>query len=279
MKQAFVLIATGALWAFMMAELVKRELLPYLEYKAPPTYRAMLEGRRDPWLQKWNVILDGQIIGSSETLIEPREDRTTRIRSRTSYNATRLLPPAVAALLGGTAIIESKTESLIDESYQLSTFTMDLRGPGLTGGTTAVRRGAELVVRYHTPIFNGEKILPYEDDMTLSDTTMPFQGAGKLHVNKAWSIHTLELDLKEKVKKSRLYAVVYSREPRAWKDRTLEVFRVDVSREPPGKTDYHVYVDDRGRVIEQRALQGEHEIRTVLDEERPPTPEETRSWK
>jgi hypothetical protein len=280
MNRALVLIATGALWAILMAELVKRELLPYLEYKAPPSYRAMLEGRRDPLLQRWKILLDGQVIGSSESLTEPREDRSTRIRSRTSYDAQPLLPPAMAKVLGGAARIESATETLLDTSFQVSRFSMELKAPGLSGGTTAVRRGGDLLITYDTPLFKGEKVMPYEEDMTLSDTSMPLQGAGKLHVNKTWSIHTVELDLKEKVKKSRMYAVVHSREPRAWKDGTVEVFRVDVSREPNGKPVYHVYVDDKGRVIEQRAMLGEgRELRYVLDEERAPTPEETRSWK
>ncbi len=291
MNRVFVLIATGAVWAFMMAELVKRELLPYLEYKAAPSYRNLVENRKEPLLQRWQVVLDAKGIGVSEALTEPMPNGFSRIRSKTSYSIS---DPAIMKMLGSELRVESATETMIDASYQLSTFTMTVRSMAFNGRVDARRRGAFLDVTAEAPpvITRETKTLPFEENMTLMSTETPFVGSNRLYVGKKWEIHTVALDLREKLKKTKLYAVVESREDYLWKNEKVQVFRVDVRRSPTTDSvlEYQMFVDDpaetdgpgrrRGRVLEQRTTaQPGRELRFILDEEKTVSADEAKDWK
>jgi hypothetical protein len=282
MNRAFVLIAAGAVWALMMAELVKRELLPYLEYKAPPSYQSVFGGRPEPRLQKWKILIEGKVVGSSETMTEPMAGGSGRVRSKTSYDLASVLPEATVKLMGGSARVEARSETRVDAAYQLVSFLMTMGGSGISGRAEARRRGEFLDVTYEMPPFfpKDSKTLPFEENMTLSSTETPFVGGSRLHVNKRWEIHTVELDLKEKLKKSKLYAVVESREEHFWNGERIQVFRVDVRKEPTAPTVlYQMYVNDKGSVIEQRVMvQQKRELRFVLEEERTLTPDEAKAW-
>lgn len=291
MNRVFVLIATGAVWAFMMSELVKRELLPYLEYKAAPSYRNLVENRKEPLLQRWVILLDQKPVGSSEALTEPLPNGFARVRSKTSYE---IGGEAISKMLGSELRLEAATETMIDASYQLSTFTMTIRSAAFQGRVDAKRRGAFLDVTAEAPplIARETKTLPFEEDMTLMSTETPFVGSNRLYVGKKWEIHTVALDLREKLKKTKLYAVVESREDYIWRNRRVQVFRVDVRRSPTTDSvlEYQMFVDDPtdanepgrrpGRVLEQRTTaQPGRELRFILEEEKTLTADEAKEWK
>jgi hypothetical protein len=283
MSRTLLIASVGAVWALLMAELVKRELLPYLEYKTPPSYRSLLSQRKEPFLQRYRLVVNSVVVGRFEAVSEPMPDGTTRLRSKTEYDLKRGLPVDVVKTVGPVSKLESTGESVLDRDYRLSTFVLDMHSSGITAKMSGERREDRLLVKYSVMggMWSGDREIPIEPDFTLSDPSMPFMGGAKLYVGKPWEVHGLEPDLKDYVKRTKLYAIVEAREKLLHQGNLVDVFRVDVKKEPTATTvRYQVFVDDKGRVLEQRQpIPGGLELRFVLDEERVLTPDELKAWK
>lgn len=284
MNRGLVIAAVGVLWAIMMAELVKREFLPYLEYQAPPSYAALLRGQKQPRIRVWSIRFGADRIGASESLLEPSGEGPARLRVRTRYDVSAMLPPAMRNQLGGNFHVESWSDSEIDDAGQLAAFRMAMRGPSIQGRLEGRRRDGKLAVRYEyrVPLLGaskGEKEIELPEDMTLMDDSMPFAGGARLNLGKKWQMTTVTFDPQSGLKPQRLYAVVDAKEPWPAEEPRLEAFRVDVKKEPTSAVyQYQLYVDDEGRVLEQRAYARDLQIRYLLEEDRTITPEEAKTW-
>ncbi len=278
MYRTFLLLGSGVFWAIMMAALIRREFLPYLEYHTPPSYRSLLRGWEEPTVLKRIVFFGEERIGQTETRIEPRSDGSYRIRSRADL---RLSVIPTFRLMGAAARTRSSSEMEIAPGFQLSSFVIKSRVLGFTVRASGRREGRDLVMEYDLGFLRGEeRIRDIPEDMTFSDDVFPYMGGGKLREGKKWKIKVLRPEINKKTFRiTDAYAEVIARQTLQWKGRPVEVYRVDLKWEPDPMHDrtpvYSMFVDDRGTVLVQERQWMGYFIRFVLDEERTLTPVET----
>ena len=71
-KRTPVLILGGAAWTVMMTLLVQREVLPYFEFQAPPSYHTWLAGKEQAEATRYRIYREDRLEGRMETLLRPR---------------------------------------------------------------------------------------------------------------------------------------------------------------------------------------------------------------
>jgi len=284
MSRTILLLTAGVFWALMMAALVKRELLPYLELQAPPTYRSFLKD-----LESSNVIRRdiyfGMIdkVGNIETVVELRDDGSFRMRSRADIDASRI--PQGKSM--GLPRMSMFSETLIDDEYRLISFDARSTVQGFPIRISGRRDGSALVIKYNMLIFRDEtRIEDFNDEIPLSANEMlPYHGGGGLRVGKRWTFKVLKPTpfAKQKVSLADAFAEVLSRDLIYWNQQATEVFTVEIKWEyDPNHehtADYLLYIDDQGRVLEQVMKFQKQSLRIVFVDKRDITTEEARDWK
>lgn len=283
MPRTLFLLGTGVFWAVMIAALIRREFLPYLEYQAPPSYKSLLRDRREPGVVIREVTYGMDRIGRVETVTEPRADGSFRIRSRAALNLENL--PVLKGLPVPDQWMYAHSETEVNSAFQLDRFSVRARALGIPTQASGVRRGGDLVVQYDMPFARGETtIKDFPADMTMAvDDIMPHQGGGSLKLGKRWRIKMLQASLGKKVEMADAYAEVIGREGRYWKNQLVDVFRVEIKKvfdpQHDRTADYTLFIDDAGRVLEQEMKLHQQVLRFMLEEERALTAEEAQNWK
>src|SRR6185503_3252387 len=123
MTRTLILLGSGLFWTLMMAALVRREVLPYFRYQAPPSYRGYLENQRHAEIVRAEITLAGKAAGWVESVSLPQPDGTRKLRSTVKFDAS--IP---VGRTGTTQIpVASYSEYVIDSQYQLTGFTMKMK--------------------------------------------------------------------------------------------------------------------------------------------------------
>lgn len=283
MSRASILLVLGVFWAVMMTALVRRELVPYLDYQAPPTYRTLLWSRSEPFLIHRRVFYGVRPVGEMDTMTVPRADGTYQILNRTTMDLRELpgsagVPPAMAEMR-----MDLTSEIRVGSDFRLSEFRLHTRSLGLAIEVKGVREGKGLRVTYRFPFAKGEEWMEdFPDDTVLSDDQLPFPGGGKLTIGKKWKTTTARPNPlgKQKLVFEDAYAEVIDREAFYWKEEMVDAYRVQIRKTPDpdhSRTpDFDLYVDPSGRILEQRMKYSGQQLRVVLEEERTLTAEEVR---
>lgn len=283
MPRILFLTGSGVFWAVVMAALVRREFLPYLEYQAPPTYQSLLQGRKEPSVVSRGAFFGRERIGSMETVTEIDPGGGYLVRSRAS-----LVIPRMQGLPVSRMPMEVDSEMKIDARYRLSAFHSNFSVAGMKMKAKGKREGADLLVEYSMPLFGEtkERIPDFPDDLTLSaDQFSPYAGGGRLWVGKKWKVKAIRANLtgENKVVLTDAYAEVLSRESRVWKEGWVEGHLVQIKWEPDPQhertPDYSLFVDDGGRILEQSMKFHDRLLMFILEDERMLTPAEAREWR
>jgi hypothetical protein len=283
MARNLLLLASGCAWAVMMFLLFQREVRPYFEYQAPPSYRQALSRKKEPELQKRAVFFGTVRIGEAETLTEPLEAGGARIRSRLlmrvqSFFQALKLPDDRSYL---------SSEIRLDSAYQVSEFRMDGRLQGMPVRTTGNRQGEKLLVSYNLgDLLKDSVLLDFPRDATLSDNFLPYQGGTRLAEGKKWKMKILDvgslvsLGKKDKVGFTELYAAVTGRDRIALlRGREVLAFKVEVRKDPNDERwPYLVWVDEDGTVLKQHMKINGLICETMLEEQKTLTAEEAKSY-
>ncbi|MHC4607579.1 MAG: hypothetical protein ACYTAF_11735 [Planctomycetota bacterium] len=284
MSRNLLFIGAAVLWAVMMAALVRREFLPYLEMQAPPSYRTYLKEKREPGAVVRKIYFGGKPIGVSESVTEVFPDGSYRLRGHTVMDLSDI--PTIKRLPGTDKTMVGESEVNVSPEYSLVDFTMKTRMLWIRTYIKGRREGEDLLVEYDLAILKDRtRIRNFPDDMALSDDIFPYKGGGSLKVGKSWKIKVVRPGGvgRKSIEIVDAYAEVRDRETRFWRDRLVEVYRVEIKWAPDPThdrtADFVVYVDDDGRVIEQEMTFFGRVLRFVLEEERTLTPEEAADYK
>lgn len=238
MTRLLVLGGTGLFWAVMMVALVRREVLPYFDYQAPPSYRGLLKELRAPELTTAEIRAAGTKVGSLESLAEPQIDGTFRIRTQLTMDARVQGPRDAETRETGTSKISLslKSDTRVDALYRLTRLSCDLDiGFGLAT-IRADRDKEDLKITHEVRlgkqrIAGGTQNVEFPREGMIGDLFQPFPGGGPLHVGKKWKIPTISADLTGP-RLAWLYAAVTDRETITWNEKPVNTYRVEIRTEP-----------------------------------------------
>lgn len=238
MTRLLVLGASGLFWAAMMLALVRREVLPYFEYQAPPSYRELLRDLRAPELTTAEIRAAGSPVGFLESLAEPQFDGTFRIRTRLSMKARFMGPREPGTQETGTSALQigMKSSTIVDALYRLSRVSCELDlGFGLAM-LQAARDKESLKITHEVRVgrerfAGGTQNIEFPSEGMMGDLFQPFPGGGPLYIGKKWKIPTITADLKG-AQLAWLYAAVTDREEILWNEKPVRTYRVEIRKEP-----------------------------------------------
>lgn len=278
------LLLSGCLWAAMMFLLFEREIRPYFEYQQPPSYRQMFRDRREAEVQRRSIHLGAQKIGEAETLTEPLPEGGFRMTSRVLLR-TRMLAPT--PLPDDRSFISSTL--LVDSSYQLARFGLEVRYQGIRIDAAGRREGETLRLTYDANLlvrrFQGEQVVDLPKDATLTDTFLPYQGGARLTVGKKWKMRVLDLENlfslkgKRELSFTEVYATVVGREPVKSRGRDVLSFKIEVRKNPTDElAAYSIWVDEEGTVLRQEWTEKGYPCSMVLEERRRLAPSQGASY-
>ena len=233
MTRIIVLGGSALFWGVMMLALVRREVLPYFEYQAPPSYKSFLRGVREPELTVAEIFAATQPVGTLETLAMPLGDGTWRIRTQLKMKA-RL--PKAANNAGDQFDVGIKSESHVDALFRLTRTRSDIQLAFAQVSLRAERRQEMLVATFEFKvggqrIAGGTQNIEFPPDGMIGDLFQPFPGGGPLHVGKKWKIPTISPDLTG-FRVTSLYAAVTEHEPLVWNGEKVDTLRVEIRTEP-----------------------------------------------
>lgn len=269
MARAFVLLATGAFWAVMMAALVSQEVIPYLEYQSAPTYRAVVQSRpRHELIRRGIYEGPTERIGESTTLVFPAERGATRIVTN-----FRMVMGRIPEL--GRVEVAMRSDLRIDATYQLETF--QFQGRVLLPIAVEGRREEERL-RY-TASFGGiqrEGSLPFERGMTFAGSTLPQHAIGRLRPGMRWTPHMVDFDLIQGLKITKIYAsIVDETSTILFQGREIACRQIQFRRDPTKELHFaQLWVDDNGDVLREQFDAFGYPYRIDLEERREISPDE-----
>lgn len=238
MTRLLVLGASGALWAVMMVALFRREVLPYFDYQAPPSYRDVLRDLVHAEFTKGEIQAAGVPVGRIESLAERQFDGTCRIRSRATMKA-RIQGTEVLDEEGrGTTEVplNLKSDTLVDALYRLQRTWCEIDLGYGVASIQGVRDGDFLNMKFSVgrgaAVLGGmsQRVEVPKEGM-VGDLFQPFPGGGALFVGKKWKIPTMTADLAGP-RLGWLYAAVTEREKILWMEKSVDTFRVEIRTEP-----------------------------------------------
>ena len=273
------LLASGCVWAVMMYFLFQREVRPYFEYQAPPSYRQALSRRDRPEAQKRAVFFGAERIGEAESLTEPIAEGGARMRSRLVMRTRPFGMPG-----DDRAYLSSDTR--LDSAYELSEFRMDGLLQGIPVRAKGERQGEKLNVSYNiSALFKDTILLDFPRDATISDNFLPYQGGTRLSEGKKWKMRIFDLGnlispgKKDRVALTEFYAAVTGRERVALRSREVSAFRIEVRKEPNDPLwAYLLWVDEEGTVLKQHQKINKLICEIVLEEQKLLTAEQAKAY-
>ncbi len=231
MMRILTLGGSALLWGLMMVLLVRREVVPYFEYQAPPTYRSYLKGIQVPLLTTADILAAGTKVGSVETLVEG--DGIWTIRTRLEMKV-RL--PGSGKALGDEIPIGIRSETGVDAFYRLYRAWFDMRLSFAQVTLRAAREKELLAATYEFKVggqrvAGGTQNVEFPPDSMIGDLFQPFPGGGPLHVGKKWRIPTFSADLTG-FKVNSLYVAVTEHQRIEWNGQMVDALRVEIRTEP-----------------------------------------------
>ncbi len=261
MTRHLVLLATGVIWAVMTAGLVRREVLPYFAFQAPPTYRSLLTARKGWEVETADISFSGTPCGTIETLFDPEYGDGSRTLTILRFSArARISKQEVPLEFPVTAC----TETDLTPNFELDRFTWSMSMGPVGLYAIGKRKDDLLTIEYRVSstlgvAFNdeGKKELEFPRDTMLGDAFQPYGGGGKMFIGKRWKMTSITPDLagfRPTLRLGLLYAVVTARETFAWRGRPIQGFKIEVRRKATeDDLPTHVfYVNDAGAALLQK---------------------------
>jgi hypothetical protein len=280
--RALVLAVTGIFWAYMMSEMLQREIVPYFEYQASPSYRTMLRERAQRELVRRTIRIGTEHIGEAVTVIYPGPGGGTHQFTDLKLSLRGMLPMLRLDQKLPQALdkISIQTRVFIDVAFQLESFSSsgDLLVPVQIEGR---RQGDVVQITYQIDRVRGSVELPFDKLSMLAGLSSPMEGVGKPALGKRWKIQTLDVELwSAKPRMTTVFAQIVEREYMDHKGKKVLAFRIDVRRKlDDGRPLSQVWVDDQGEVIvEQMDVLGRIPCTIELEEKRSLTAGEVSEW-
>lgn len=272
MKWRFVVVGTTALWAWMTALLVKREIVPYFEYQSAPSYGTMLGKVDAPIYRRYEVFLGGTRVGEAEELISFESDPSYMIEDRVRFDLS-----SISRLASGKILIRSKTEVNLD--FELTRFFAEMNlGGEMHLATHAFRDGDALEVSYRGLGMHDSVRMEFPRGTMLSHNFVPYHGNRYLAVGQKWKMQMIEFGLTGRPRFVPSFVSVEERIVETWQGREEDVYRIEIKERPnQERVNYMAWVTRDGTVIKSLSTIGSIEVITNLVEQRTLTENETLS--
>lgn len=214
-------------WGAMTTLLVRKDILPYLDYEEAPSYRQFLSSRKKTEIMTMRLIRGGEEAGTIRTTVTPKSDGSYVIAT---ISDLRLMVPGS----GDSISVYMDSKTLIDPLFKFHRFEIDIKTRVMVPmeiSARGERRGETIVMTIKTPVGEIERTMEYGEDETISDSLLPLLGASNLSVGKKWKIKTLEYDfLQGTFRQVPLWATVEVKEKRMWEGKEIDVFTVEVKK-------------------------------------------------
>lgn len=260
MMRHFWLLISGIAWAVMMYFLFEREVLPYLEYQAPPSYRFLLRDQPGAEVRVFSISLGRQHVGDAETLMRPLPSGGHRMQTRMTM---RMTPFMRLKLRDDRMFMRNEVE--VDAAFQLARFEMEASISGIPVRVRGTREGKNLLVDYRFLRLRDQRVFEFPEDATIADDFFPFQGGTQLEEGKKWKIKMLDvnemfsLSKSNKLSMTELYAKVVGREiVECLGGRQVLAFKVELRKVPDPLEekipDYLVWVDKDGMMVKETKM-------------------------
>ncbi|MBI2901756.1 MAG: hypothetical protein HYY17_16345 [Planctomycetes bacterium] len=282
MGRALFLLGAGCFWAVMMAQLVRREVLPYFEFRDPPSYRSYLRTVSNPEVTKFAVTMSGAPVGEIESVVLPESDGGAQLREWVRLE----MPDAKGDKK--TLVLASRTTLGTDRRFLRYDSRATLVELPVPVSFVAVRNGNRMRVTLDAKFFRRDvDDIPFDDDAMLSDGIVPYFG-GRLSVGKKWRVKTLDMrgvgagGDAGRVSTTDLYATVEERETILYQGRHVTCHKVFFRRRPTQDEEamsHIVYVNDSGVVLAITLFVGRYVLDVRLADKRALPYEEARDWK
>jgi len=254
----------------MMAALVNREVIPYLEYQAAPSYRSLVQsGPRYEYVRRG--IFEGMTrIGESQTLVYPGERAGTYVVTRFQMSMRNV--PRV-----GVIEVDIRSEILIDASYQIDQFWFKGKVALFPIEAKGRRVGDTLAFTVSFGDVQREGAIPFEKGMTLAGSMLPQHAMGRPRRGMKWAPTMVDFDIAQGLKIVKIFAsIADERATIDFRGQKVECFQVEFRREPTKETHFALlWVDDSGTVLREQFEMLGYPYKIDLEERRELSPEET----
>ncbi len=258
-----------------MSLLVQREVLPYFEFQAPPSYQSWLAKKEHPEATRYRIYQEDRKVGHMETLLVPGQEGEARMESRMRFSMMK-------------HEFFMASDVAIDRAHQLKSFLLHGTLGGMPVRIQATRFGRKLKVAYNFAFLKkGKEEIDFPKDTMLTGGFMPVLDGGRLDVGKKWRIKSLPIGEMLGAKKmggiasSDLYATVEARREIRFQGKDLPAYEV-VIRKGPTENDrisHRIFIGDDGTPLRTVFQMGTTEYEIRLVQVYPLTPEEAADWK
>lgn len=265
---------TGIVWALMMAVLFNREVLPYFEYHASPSYRTLLKEKPSHELTRKVLYLGSQRAGESILVVYPGSRGCTFISSNFSLSLKGLERlRGLDRLEGLETTITMRSTVRVDPNFELE--WLQAEGRMLWPVEIKAERVAQRLrtaVRFAGREHREEVELP--PNALMASDFLPLASVGRPREGKKWRFQLIQPDLGG-VKFVTVYAQIMEKEPKLYKGKVIPLFRVEVRKDPAKELAmYRMWVDDEGEVLIEEMTLLTMPYTAVLEEKRTITPAE-----
>lgn len=275
-RLVFLLIA-GSFWAVMMALLVQREVLPYLEFRDPPSYRSYLKSVTHPELTRQAIFMSGRPGGEIETVVVPHPNGTAELRSYVRFE----LPDVP----GDDKNLWMASRTQVDRDRRLIRYDLRALGSGVPMMMAAVRMGQKVRIEMSALLFRRAFETPFDNDAVFTDGFLPYFG-GKLSVGKKWRVKSLDIRNAggdtAGISAPDLFATVEERKNINVNGEPMSCYEVVFRRTPTRDEDaisHVVYVNEGGTVVMTTLFFGRYVYHIYLVEKRTLTYGEAEKWR
>lgn len=257
------------LWVAAMGWLITKKVLPTLLVGEPPSYREILQAKRDPSPECWQMLWNGRPLGWAASAQVPIPEDMTEIRSRVHFDELpldELMPGWLLKALGpmedfGSQIaVEARNKLVFDPLGRLSRFESFL-GTSATNEEIKVRgliTGGRLTISMHLGGVTYDTEVDLPPKILLKNAISPEGRLPGLREGQSWSVEVFSPLRPPNEPMELLRATVEGLEPILWGGQPVDTWLV-VYRNDPGaaasrtrRERGRMWVDPKGAVLRQQ---------------------------
>jgi hypothetical protein len=229
-----------AFWAGMMGLLVQREIVPAIRQGGDVGYRAVLALPRVAQTDRFQVIIGGENVGTSETRRIPLDDGGCRIANRTEITSPAL------TLFGRDSAAVLTGEALIGREGTLRRLNAQVTTSGITITVAGVPEGDELAMTIGYRNRSVLERIPFDSRTIAADIFSPFSAMPALHPGLRWPIQLMN-PITQKFEVA--WAEVTGSQTMTWNERPVEAYCVLLSHRSFG--DMKAWVAPGGVILKE----------------------------
>jgi len=185
MRRALAYGMTAAVWIVSVVLLVQREIAPALALRTQrrATFREYVSRLKLPYEERMGIYFLGKRVGGLTTSIEQEPGGWLSVETRANVKGE--------AAFADLFTFNLSSHVLFDESYELSSVEVEIRGAGMNASIRGLVQNSMLELRIRTDGKTTRKSVPVDPETLIADSLFPFAGAPDLRVGAEWWMTTV----------------------------------------------------------------------------------------